>query len=50
VKTYVRAAYRKIGVTSRTQAVRWMLLHPELLAGANEDEPHGPPEGHDSPA
>jgi DNA-binding CsgD family transcriptional regulator len=25
VKTYVRTSYRKIGVTSRSQAVRWML-------------------------
>jgi DNA-binding CsgD family transcriptional regulator len=25
VKTYVRTAYRKVGVTSRAQAVRWML-------------------------
>ena len=26
VKTYVRTAYRKIGVNSRTQVVRWLLL------------------------
>jgi DNA-binding NarL/FixJ family response regulator len=29
VKTYVRTAYRKLGISSRTQAVRWMLLHAE---------------------
>jgi len=27
VKTYIRSAYRKIGVTSRTQAVVWALQH-----------------------
>ena len=27
VKTYIRTAYRKIGVTSRSQAVRWALTH-----------------------
>jgi NarL family two-component system response regulator LiaR len=27
VKTYVRAAYRKMGVTSRTQAVLWSVSH-----------------------
>lgn len=27
VKTYIRAAYRKIGVTSRAQAVRWGMQH-----------------------
>ena len=27
VKTYVRAAYRKIGVARRSQAVRWALQH-----------------------
>ncbi len=27
VKTYIRAAYRKIGVTSRSQAVRWAMEH-----------------------
>lgn len=27
VKTYIRAAYRKIGVTSRSQAVRWGMQH-----------------------
>ncbi|MEO7000150.1 MAG: LuxR C-terminal-related transcriptional regulator [Terracoccus sp.] len=29
VKSYVRAAYRKIGVTTRSQAVRWALTHEE---------------------
>ena len=27
VKTYIRSAYRKIGVRSRTQAVAWCLQH-----------------------
>ena len=27
VKTYIRTAYRKMGVTSRTQAVIWALDH-----------------------
>jgi DNA-binding NarL/FixJ family response regulator len=27
VKTYIRAAYRKMGVTSRTQAVLWSVSH-----------------------
>lgn len=27
VKTYVRSAYRKIGATRRSQAVRWALIH-----------------------
>lgn len=29
VKSYIRAAYRKIGVTSRSQAVRWAVTHEE---------------------
>ena len=27
VKSYIRAAYRKIGVTSRSQAVAWGMQH-----------------------
>jgi two-component system, NarL family, response regulator LiaR len=27
VKTYIRTAYRKVGVTTRSQAVRWALTH-----------------------
>lgn len=27
VKTYIRAAYRRIGVTRRTQAVIWAITH-----------------------
>jgi NarL family two-component system response regulator LiaR len=27
VKSYIRSAYRKIGVTRRTQAVLWALSH-----------------------
>ena len=34
VKTHVRAAYRKIGVSRRVDAVRWVLTHD--LAGADE--------------
>lgn len=29
VKSYIRTAYRKIGVTSHAQAVRWALVHRE---------------------
>jgi NarL family two-component system response regulator LiaR len=38
VKTYIRTAYRKIGVTSRSQAVRWALLNdfePDELKGSH---------------
>lgn len=27
IKTYIRSCYRKVGVTSRTQAVRWGITH-----------------------
>ncbi len=49
VKTYIRTAYRKMGVTSRTQAVLWALangfdLQPRrVILGA--DEPAGPEPG-----
>ena len=34
VKTHVRSAYRKIGVSRRVDAVRWVLMHG--VAGADE--------------
>lgn len=38
VKTYIRTAYRKMGVARRTQAMRWALehgigVHPDTLVG-----------------
>ena len=36
VKTYIRTAYRKMGVKTRPQAVLWLLRHgfdPEAEAG-----------------
>jgi DNA-binding NarL/FixJ family response regulator len=38
VKTYIRSAYRKIGVTRRSQAVRWGLEH-DMLPGATHGRP-----------
>jgi DNA-binding CsgD family transcriptional regulator len=32
VKTYLHAAYRKIGIHRRSQAVAWVLAHPTLVA------------------
>jgi len=41
VKTYIRQAYRKIGVTTRSQAVRWAVERGQVsLAGA---DPHRAP-------
>jgi DNA-binding NarL/FixJ family response regulator len=47
IKSYIRAAYRKIGVTTRTQAVLWAVRHgcvadPVALAGLRDG-------GHDEP-
>jgi DNA-binding NarL/FixJ family response regulator len=48
VKTYIRSAYRKMGVTRRSQAVRWGLEH-DMLPGAMHGGPvtqpllHSPP-------
>lgn len=39
VKTYIRSAYRKIGVTRRSQAVRWGLLAGLAHAPARQPEP-----------
>ena len=39
VKTYVRSAYRKIGVTRRSQAVSWGLRAGIAHAPAPEPEP-----------
>ena len=37
VKTYIRAAYRKIGVTTRAQAVIWGLTHEFAPARVHQD-------------
>jgi len=37
VKTYVRTSYRKIGVTSRSQAVAWRIRHGHASRGALTD-------------
>jgi DNA-binding CsgD family transcriptional regulator len=50
VKSYIRSAYRRIGVTSRSQAVVWCLQHgfeppqedPSAI-GAQEDDTFGQP-------
>lgn len=42
VKTYIRSAYRKIGVTRRSQAVRWGMqngLAPDTLRDTDPDVP-----------
>jgi DNA-binding CsgD family transcriptional regulator len=41
VKTYVRAAYRKIGVTRRSQAVSWGLRAGFAHTAEPEPEPVG---------
>jgi DNA-binding NarL/FixJ family response regulator len=35
VKTYIRSAYRKIGVTCRSQAVAWAMQHGFSAAGSD---------------
>jgi DNA-binding NarL/FixJ family response regulator len=37
VKTYIRAAYRKIGVTSRAQAVAWAIQHGFSARGSDHE-------------
>ena len=37
VKTYIRTAYRKMGVTSRSQAVLWGVRHGYLRASEQDD-------------
>ena len=37
VKTYIRAAYRKMGVNSRSQAVVWGLRHGVVTPGRSAD-------------
>jgi len=42
VKTYIRSAYRKVGVTSRSQAVLWGVRHgflPDVSRQAGPDAP-----------
>ena len=45
VKTFIRSAYRKIGVTRRTQAVAWALEHglvdPSAATGLSAAAPRG---------
>ncbi|SOC52235.1 response regulator transcription factor [Ornithinimicrobium cerasi] len=40
VKSYIRTAYRKIGVTRRAQAVRWGVEHGMLPTRQREIDPH----------
>ncbi|WP_122260526.1 helix-turn-helix transcriptional regulator [Ornithinimicrobium cerasi] len=40
VKSYIRTAYRKIGVTRRSQAVRWGVEHGLLPTRQREIDPH----------
>ncbi|WP_166139190.1 helix-turn-helix transcriptional regulator [Nocardioides ochotonae] len=51
VKTYLRTAYRKIGLRTRAQAVTWALCHgfgalQDLAAGAGRPSARGPSTGH----
>lgn len=50
VKTYIRSAYLKMGVTSRSQAVRWGMEHGLDQAEATDGDPerHEQGQGHDS--
>ena len=41
VKTHVRSAYRKMGVTSRTQAVLWGIRHGFQLASPTAQPSYG---------
>jgi DNA-binding NarL/FixJ family response regulator len=53
VKTYIRSAYRKIGVTSRTQAVLWAVdngFKPDTLRTLDPALLMRPPEGSIRPA
>jgi DNA-binding NarL/FixJ family response regulator len=43
VKTYIRSAYRKIGVTRRSQAVLWGLHHDLLPDVLRDTDPEGAP-------
>ena len=46
VKTYIRTAYRKIGVKSRSQAVAWAIRHGvEQLAVPADDHDHATHDG-----
>ena len=42
VKTYVRTAYRKIGVTSRSEAVMWAVRHNLAEVDSEPDTPTDP--------
>jgi DNA-binding NarL/FixJ family response regulator len=43
VKTYIRTTYRKIGVTSRSQAVLWTLQHELASTGNGSSDETSPP-------
>ncbi|MFK5633567.1 MULTISPECIES: DNA-binding response regulator [unclassified Ornithinimicrobium] len=43
VKTYIRSAYRKIGVTRRSQAVLWGIHHDLLPDVMRDTDPEGAP-------
>ena len=49
VKTYIRTAYGKIGVSRRVQAVAWAIRHPRCLeaaiGGDPDDRDVAPPAG-----
>lgn len=49
IKTYVRTAYRKIGVSRRTQAVAWGLTHGLVSDGASQDVAVAGGQGQDIP-
>jgi NarL family two-component system response regulator LiaR len=40
VKTYIRSAYRKIGVSRRSQAVVWGLTNGFVPQGGDAGDPH----------
>ncbi len=53
VKTYIRSAYRKIGATSRTQAVLWAVengFKPDTLRTLDPALLTRPPRGSGQPA
>ncbi len=41
VKTHIRSAYRRIGVTRRSQAVIWGIAHQERISALTESTTHG---------
>jgi hypothetical protein len=49
VKTYIRTAYRKMGVQSRAQAVSWALQRGYPPDGSGPGAPHETPFGAPQP-